>query len=157
MRQAADPRIVITGIGVVSPFGVGRERFWDAVSRGCSGTRAITEFDASEFACRVAAPVANVTIDDLPPIEGDDIWDPEYRADPKRYSRSALIGVIAAREAWADAGLQIAEPGAGVIVGSGGGGIDIGERQYYNFFVERGKKVTPYAIPVSIVGMVSSE
>src|SRR4026207_54462 len=45
----------------------------------------------------------------------------------------------------------------GVIIGSGGGGIDVGERQYYDFFVERGKKVTPYAIPVSIVGMVSSE
>src|SRR5437773_10724865 len=157
MRQAADPRIVITGIGVVSPFGVGRERFWDAVSRGCSGTRAITEFDASEFACRVAAPVGNVSIDDLPPLDGDDVWDADYRADPKRYSRAALIGVIAAREAWADAGLRIAEPDAGVVIGSGGGGIDIGERQYYDFFVERGKKVTPYAIPVSIVGMVSSE
>ena len=54
-------RVVITGIGVVSPFGVGRERFWEHVSRGCSGTRAITEFDASEFACRVAAPVPGVT------------------------------------------------------------------------------------------------
>ncbi|PYQ93631.1 MAG: beta-ketoacyl synthase [Acidobacteria bacterium] len=157
MRQAADPRIVITGIGVVSPFGVGRERFWDAVSRGCSGTRAITEFDASEFACRVAAPVGHVTIDDVPALAGDDVWDADYRADPKRYSRAALIGVIAAREAWADAGLRIAEPNAGVVIGSGGGGIDVGERQYYDFFLDRGKKVTPYAIPISIVGMVSSE
>jgi 3-oxoacyl-[acyl-carrier-protein] synthase II len=157
MRHAGNPRIVITGIGVVSPFGVGRERFWDAVSRGCSGTRAITEFDASEFACRVAAPVGEVTIDDVPPLDGDDIWDTDYRADPKRYSRAALIGVIAAREAWADAGQRIAEPNAGVLIGSGGGGIDVGERQYHDFFVERGKKVTPYAIPMSIVGMVSSE
>ena len=150
-------RIVITGIGVVSPFGVGRERFWQHVSGGCSGTRAITEFDASEFACRVAAPVTGVTIDDVPTLDGDDLWDPGYRADPKRYSRAALIGVIAAREAWADAGLRIAEPNAGVIIGSGGGGIDVGERQYYDFFAEHGRKVTPYAIPVSIVGMVSSE
>src|SRR5213594_2463929 len=157
MRHAGDPRIVITGIGVVSPFGVGRERFWDAVSRGCSGTRAITEFDASEFACRVAAPVGHITVDDVPPIDGDDIWDEGYRADPKRYARTALIGVIAAREAWADAGLRAAEPNAGVVVGSGGGGIDVGERQYYDFFVERGRKVTPYAIPISIVGMMSSE
>ena len=81
----------------------------------------------------------------------------DYRADPKRYSRAALVGVIAAREAWGDAGLSIAEPNAGVVIGSGGGGIDVGERQYYDFFVERGKRVTPYAIPVSIVGMVSSE
>jgi 3-oxoacyl-[acyl-carrier-protein] synthase II len=150
-------RIVITGIGVVSPFGVGRDRFWQHVSGGCSGTRAITEFDASDFACRVAAPVTGVTIDDVPALEGDDLWDPGYRADPKRYSRAALIGVIAAREAWADAGLRIAEPNAGVVIGSGGGGIDVGERQYYDFFAEHGKRVTPYAIPVSIVGMVSSE
>jgi 3-oxoacyl-[acyl-carrier-protein] synthase II len=151
-----DRRVVITGIGVVSPFGVGRERFWDSICRGCSGTRTITEFDASEFACRVAAPAA-ASIDDVPPVEGDDIWDPDYRADPKRYSRAALIGVIAAREAWKDAGLRIGEPSSGVVIGSGGGGIDVGERQYYDFFVERGRKVTPYAIPVSIVGMVSSE
>src|ERR671936_713968 len=151
------PRVVITGIGVVSPFGIGRERFWEHVSRGCSGTRAITDFDASDMACRVAAPVPHVTIDDVPPLEGDDIWDPGYRADPKRYSRAALIAVIAAREAWAHSGLGIAEPGAGVVIGSGGGGIDVGERQYYDFFVDRGRKVSPYAIPVSIVGMMSSE
>ena len=157
MPHASSPRIVISGIGVVSPFGIGRERFWDHVSRGCSGTRAITEFDASEFACRVAAPVTGVTVDDVPALGGDDIWDVDYRADPKRYSRTALIGVIAAREAWADAGLKIAEPNAGVVIGSGGGGIDVGERNYHDFFLERGKKVTPYAIPVSIVGMLSSE
>jgi len=151
------PRVVITGIGVVSPFGVGRERFWECVTAGCSATRAITAFDASDLACRVAAPVDGVTIGDVPAIDGDDLWDVEYRADPKRYSRAALIGVVAAREAWTDAGLGIAEPGAGVVIGSGGGGIDVGERQYHDFFVERGRKVTPYAIPVSIVGMVSSE
>jgi len=155
--RAAGSRVVISGIGVVSPFGAGRETFWRAVSRGCSGTRAITEFDASDFACRVAAPVTGVTIADVPALDGDDIWDPQYRADPKRYSRAALIGVIAAREAWADAGLRVGEPNAGVVIGSGGGGIDVGERQYYDFFVERGRKVTPYAIPVSIVGMMSSE
>src|SRR5207302_9594962 len=107
------------------PFGVGREQFWRSVSGGCSGTRAITEFDASEFACRVAAPVTGVTMADVPELEGDDMWDADYRADPKRYSRTALIGVIAAREAWADAGLRIAEPHAGVVIGSGGGGIDV--------------------------------
>src|SRR5205823_6511291 len=157
MRHSGDPRVVITGIGVVSPFGVGRERFWQHVSCGCSGTRAISDFDPADFASRVAAPVGAVTIDDVPALDGDDIWDAGYRADPKRYSRAALIAVIAAREAWGDASLRIAEPGAGVVIGSGGGGIDVGERQYYDFFVERGRKVTPYAIPISIVGMMSSE
>src|SRR5712691_3594059 len=157
MRHSGESRVVITGIGVVSPFGVGRERFWEHISRGCSATRAITDFDASAFGCRVAAPISNVSIEDVPALEGDDIWDDDYRADPKRYSRAALVGVIAAREAWGDAGLSVAEPNAGVVIGSGGGGIDVGERQYYDFFIERGKRVTPYAIPVSIVGMVSSE
>src|SRR5712672_4129058 len=157
MRHSGSPRVVITGIGVVSPFGVGRERFWQNISAGCSGTRAITEFDASELACRVAAPVTGVTVADVPTLDGDDTQDEAYRADPKRYSRASLIGVIAAREAWADAGLRVGEPNAGVLIGSGGGGIDVGERQYYDFFLERGRKVTPYAIPVSIVGMLSSE
>jgi len=148
--------VVITGIGVVSPFGVGRECFWAHISRGDSGVRTLDDFEDTT-ACRVAAPVCGVTIDDVPALEGDDIWDADYRADPKRYSRAALIAVIAAREAWNDAGLRVGEDGAGVVIGSGGGGIDVGERQYYDFFVERGKKVIPYAIPISIVGMMSSE
>jgi 3-oxoacyl-[acyl-carrier-protein] synthase II len=157
MRHSGGARVVISGIGVVSPFGVGRERFWTHIARGCSGTRAITDWDTSDCASRVAAPVTGVTIDDVPAIDGDDQLDPGYRADPKRYSRAALIGVIAAREAWIDAGLAIGERGAGVVIGSSGGGIDVGERQYYDYFVERGRKVTPYAIPVAIVGMMSSE
>ena len=157
MRHSGPPRVVITGIGVVSPFGVGREVFWEHVREGRSGARALTDFDPCTFACRVAAPVADVTLEDVPALESDDVWDQAYRADPKRYSRAALVAVIAAREAWSDASLAIAEPGAGVIVGSGGGGIDVGERQYHDFFLDHGRKVSPYAIPVSIVGMVSSE
>ena len=52
------------------------------------------------------------------------------RPDPRRYSKASLIAVIAAHEAWADAGLRLKEPGAGVLVGSGAGGIDVAERQY---------------------------
>lgn len=157
MTHDTGSRIVITGLGIVSPFGIGRDRFWQAVSRGCAGTRRMDEFDTDGMACQVAAPVPAVTIDDVPAMDGDDFLDPGYRADPKRYSRAALIAVIAAREAWLDAGLKIGEPGAAVVIGSGGGGIDVGERQYYDYFVERGRKVSPYAIPVSIVGMMSSE
>ena len=152
-------RVAITGIGVVSPFGVGRERFWTHISRGCSGTRAISDFDASEFPCQVAAPVpSNISIEDAPAVEDrSDGAERAGRPDPRRYSRASLIGVIAASEAWNDAGLRVNEPGAGVLVGSGAGGIDVAERQYYEFFNDGWKRVTPYAIPVSIVGMVSSE
>src|SRR4051812_45518023 len=156
----ADARVAITGIGVVSPYGAGRERFWTHVSRGCSATRAIADFDASVFPCSVAAPVpSSVTMEDAVEIEArpGSNGDRGGRPDPRRYSRASLIAVVAAREAWRDAGLTRNEPGAGVIVGSGAGGIDVAERQYYEFFNDGWKRVTPYAIPVSIVGMISSE
>jgi 3-oxoacyl-[acyl-carrier-protein] synthase II len=155
MQTNGRPGVVITGIGVVSPFGVGRETFWRHVSHGCSGTKAITQFDASTYPCQVAAWVPPVSIDDAIALEGDD--DQDGRADPKRYSRAALFGVIAAREAWHDAGLPAGAPRSGVLIGSGGGGIDIGEKQYEDFFTAGGKHVTPYAIAVGICGMVSSE
>ena len=151
------PAIAITGIGVVSPYGVGRDCFWRHVRKGCSATRTITDFDPSDFPCTVAAPVPPVTIDDAIEISERAGNSGEGRPDPRRYSRASLIAVIAAREAWADAGLRLNEPGAGVIVGSGAGGIDVAEKQYYEFFNDGQKRVTPYAIPVSIVGMISSE
>jgi 3-oxoacyl-[acyl-carrier-protein] synthase II len=150
-------RVVISGIGAVSTFGVGREVFWDHVRRGISGTRAITAFDASRFPCQVAAPVPEVSIADAVPLDGEAVEGRQSRADPRRYSRAALLAVIAAREAWRDAGLRADEPGAGVIIGSGGGGIDVGEAQYRDFFTNGGRHVTPYAIAIGIVGMISSE
>jgi 3-oxoacyl-[acyl-carrier-protein] synthase II len=155
----SSPRVAITGIGAVTPFGIGRERFWTCVSRGCSGTRAITEFDATPFTCQVAAPVPPVGVEDLPEVtaRAGAASERAGRPDPRRYSRASLIAVIAAREAWLDAGLRLNEPDAGVLVGSGAGGIDVAERQYYEFYNDGWKRVTPYAIPVSIVGMISSE
>lgn len=153
------PRVVISGIGVVSPFGAGRERFWTAIREGRSGTRRIDEFDASAFSCQVAAPLPPLSIDDaltdgLGAAAEATLRD---RADARRYSRASLAAVIAALEAWGDAGLRIGEPDAGVIIGTGGGGIELGERQYREFFTDGQKRVTPYAIPVSICGMLSSE
>src|SRR5688572_25013078 len=111
--------IAITGIGVVSPYGPGRDCFWRHVSRGCSATRAISDFDASAFPCTVAAAVPALSIDDaLVPLERAGSGPPSGRPDPRRYSKASLIAVIAAREAWADAGLRLNEPGAGVLVGS---------------------------------------
>jgi 3-oxoacyl-[acyl-carrier-protein] synthase II len=156
--MAGGVRVAITGIGVVSPFGVGRDRFWQHVRHGCSATRRITEFDASPFPCMVAAPVPPLDPDHEPPrLARAGNGGPEPRPDPRRYSKASLIAVMAAREAWADAGLRRNEPGAGVLVGSGAGGIDVAERQYGEFFADGGKRVSPYAIPVSIVGMISSE
>jgi 3-oxoacyl-[acyl-carrier-protein] synthase II len=159
MARAREPRVAITGIGVVSPFGVGRDCFWQHVREGCSATRAIADFDASAYPCGVAAPVPAVSISDALAVDrAPDGRDGRGgRPDPRRYSKASLIAVIAAAEAWRDAGLRSNEPNAGVLVGSGAGGIDVAERQYYEFFNDGWKRVTPYAIPVSIVGMISSE
>src|SRR4029079_14430973 len=101
------PGVAITGIGVVSPFGVGRELFWDRVSRGVSGTHAITEFDASDLPCQVTA---SVPIDALEAAEAltarDPVEDAAGRADPRRYAKVSRIAVLAAREAFLDAGLE---------------------------------------------------
>jgi len=134
----------------VSPFGVGRECFWQAVSEGRSGTRVIDHFDASSMACRVAAAVPDEAVDAA--LGGTS-------HDARRSAKVSRIAVLAAREAIEDAGLgEAADRGdAGVLVGSGAGGIDVAERQYGDFFSGERHRVSPYAIPVSIVGIVSSE
>ena len=79
------------------------------------------------------------------------------RADPRRYAKVSRIAVLAAREALRDSGLDPETPDLGVVVGSGAGGIDVAERQYGEYYSGDYHRVSPYAIPVSIVGIVSSE
>jgi 3-oxoacyl-[acyl-carrier-protein] synthase II len=163
----ADVRVAITGLGVVSPYGVGRDTYWQHIRRGVSGTRAITSFDTTQFACRVAAAVPDEAIQKFQTIEratGNGHEDGHFnghglseRADPRRYAKVSRIAVLAAQEAFRDAGLMPGDPDVGVIVGSGAGGIDVAERQYGEFYSGAFHRVSPYAIPVSIVGIVSSE
>src|SRR5690348_1895904 len=132
-------RAVISGIGVVSPFGVGREVFWDHIARGVSGTRAITAFDARSLACQVAAAVPDDALGAVG-ADGADIGDEadlNGRADPRRYAKVSRIAVLAAREALRDAKLEDHDGTLGVIVGSGAGGIDVAERQYGEFFSDK--------------------
>jgi 3-oxoacyl-[acyl-carrier-protein] synthase II len=138
---------------VVSPFGVGRDVFWRAVSEGRSGTRAIERFDASDLNCQVAAPVPDTEV-----AAALETLTLEGRSDHQRMAKVSQIAVLAAREALADAGLtSSSDDGLGVLVGSGAGGIDVAERQYGDFYSGERHRVSPYAIPVSIVGIVSSE
>jgi 3-oxoacyl-[acyl-carrier-protein] synthase II len=158
---ARPPRVVITGIGVVSPFGVGRELFWNRVSRGMSSTRAVTDFDTTHLTSRVAAWVPDEALRAAGAggaDPGDDAaQNGNARADPRRYAKVSRIAVLAAREALRDAGINGESSHMGVIVGSGAGGIDVAERQYGDYFSGAYHRVSPYAIPVSIVGIVSSE
>ncbi len=146
------PRVAITGIGVVSPFGVGRELFWDAVCAGRSATRTIDHFDPSALSCRVAAAVPDAAVAAALVVRPLDARD-----DERRYAKVSRIAVLAAREAIDDAGLAGRTFDAGVVIGSGAGGIDVAERHYGDFFGGHHHRVSPYAIPVSTLGMVSSE
>jgi 3-oxoacyl-[acyl-carrier-protein] synthase II len=132
---------------------VGRDVFWRAVSLGRSGTSAIERFDASDLLCQVAAPVPDGEV-----AAALAAMALEGRSDPKRMARVSQIAVIAAREAIDDAGLtESGDDAMGVLVGRGAGGIDVGERQYGDYYSGDRHRVSPYAIPVSIVGIVSSE
>ena len=140
--SAPAPRVVITGIGVVSPFGVGPRALLGPRAAAAAAARARSPSSTRPtFACRVAAPVTGVTIDDVPRAR--------RRRHLGRRTTAPIRSAIRARRSSASSprarrgptpGCAIGEPNAGVVIGSGGGGIDVGERQYHDFFVERGQQ-----------------
>ncbi|KIF05609.1 beta-ketoacyl-[acyl-carrier-protein] synthase family protein [Streptomyces sp. NPDC093801] len=115
-------RVVITGIGVLAPGGIGVREFWELLSSGRTATREITHFDASPFRSRVAAEA-----DFLPELHG--LTEQEIR----RMDRAAQFGVVAAREAVADSGLDLAglDPyRTGVSIGTGVGAVSSLDKAY---------------------------
>ena len=143
---------VITGIGVVSPFGIGRELFRRGLREGRSATRRIALFDPQELPCQVAAEVPG--------------FDPAAflpEQDRDRVGRVVPMAIAATAEAMMDAGLDPERlppemrGRIGVLLGSGAGAIDFAERQYEAYYRHGIRRVNPFAISSSVVGMVSSE
>ncbi|MFQ5876628.1 MAG: beta-ketoacyl-[acyl-carrier-protein] synthase family protein [Acidobacteriota bacterium] len=145
-------RAVITGLGVVSPFGIGIEAFLEGLARGRSATRRISLFDPGDLPCQVAAEVPGFDPGEHLPAE-----------DLQRVGRIVPMALAAARLSLSDAGLDRGRPDGdaagriGVIVGSGAGAIDFAERQYEAYYRQGIRRVNPFAISSSVVGMVSSE
>jgi len=146
-------RAVITGIGAVSPNGIGRERFWKATQNGESGVRRITRFDPSGFVVQVAGEI---------PDEFDEKKYVEVKDRP-HVSRAVPLAAAAVAEAFEDAGInphamnrdQLRE--IGVIVGSGGGSQDFTEEQYRLYYGGHMKQCSVYTIPTSTIGTLASE
>ncbi len=145
-------RVVITGIGAVSPNGIGREAFWQATRLGKSGVRRIARFDPSGMHVQIAGEVAD--------------FDEAAQVEPKdrpHVSRCVPLGVAAAREAVADAGVEPARMsreelrGIGVLVGSGGGSQEFTEQQYRLYYGGNEKQCSVYTIPTSTIGTLASE
>src|SRR5947209_219110 len=144
-------RIVITGIGVLSPNGIGRERFFEAVALGRSGIRTITQFDESSLPCRVAGEVD---------------FNPEQWVDSKNIRHVARVvpmALAATAEALRDAKIDPAaldletRRSIGVMLGSGGGAVEFSERMYELWFNDAERQASIYSIASGTIGTISSE
>jgi len=145
-------RVVITGMGCVTPIGIGREAFWRGLLSGESGVRRITAFDVSNSRVQIAAEV-----------RGFD-WEAQLNPkDRKHVPRTVPLALAAAREALEDAGLINADltleqrRGFGVVLGTGGGGLAFTEQQYEYWYLGPHNKASVYTIPASTHGGLSSE
>lgn len=140
-------RIVVTGLGAVSPVGVGVDAMWESITAGRSGVGPITAFDASAYPVRFAACV--------------DDWDPTPWIDTKearRLSRFQQFALASALMAVEDAGLEIDETNAdrvGVIVGSGIGGLATMEEQKAVLDAKGPGRVSPFLVPMMIVDLAA--
>ena len=145
-------RVVITGMGCVTPLGIGREAFWNALVQGKSGVRRIQTFDPSSFPVQIAAEVPSFD------------WEAQLNPkDRKHVPRTVPLALAAAREAVEDAGLSPQDMSLderrafGVELGTGGGGLAFTEQQYEYWYVGPTTKASVYTIPSSTHGGLSSE
>ena len=151
-NNGAKRRVVITGMGVVSPNGVGNSAFSQAILEGRSGVRRISLFDASEIPVQIAGEVPN--FDELAWVE---------KRERKHVSRVLPLALAAATEALANAEIDAStlplekSRRFGVILGSGGGSQEFTEEQYRLFFHQQFKQMSLFCVPTGVMGTLSSE
>jgi beta-ketoacyl-acyl-carrier-protein synthase II len=140
-------RVVVTGLGAVTPLGLDAQSTWDATVAGRSGVDWIRSFDASDFPVRIASEVKG--------FEPEAVVGPK---DARRLERNVILAVAAAREAWADAGVDGIDPArAGILVGSAIGGV-IGILEQDEVRRDRGhNRVSPWFLPNVLVDSASGQ
>ncbi|WP_409978151.1 beta-ketoacyl-ACP synthase II [Leptolyngbya sp. PCC 6406] len=140
-------RVVVTGLGAVTPLGNDLESYWQGLLAGRSGIGPITQFDASNHAARIAGEVKG-----FDPLQYLD------RKDVKRMDRFAQFAVAASRQALEDAQLQITDLNAeqvGVMIGTGVGGLRVMEEQQ-EIYLNRGpSRCSPFMVPMMIANMAA--
>ena len=140
-------RVVITGLGAITPIGNNVEEFWKAIKNGECGIDEIKSFDVSNFKVKLGAEVKN--------FNPEDHFD---RREAKRMDRFSHFAVVASREAWKDSGLNKDEENmerVGVILGSGIGGLSTIEKDNRNLIEKGPDRVSPMYIPMSIGNMAA--
>jgi 3-oxoacyl-[acyl-carrier-protein] synthase II len=140
-------RVVVTGLGAVTPLGLDAPSTWEAAVAGRSGVDWIRSFDASDFPVRIASEVKG--------FEPEAVVGPK---DARRLERNVILAVAAAREAWADAGVEGIDPArAGILVGSAIGGV-VGILEQDEVRRERGhNRVSPWFLPNVLVDSASGQ
>ena len=142
-------RVVVTGLGLITPVGIGVDASWHGLIEGRSGIGLITQFDASQFPTKIAGEVVGFNPEDF--IETKEI---------KKMDRFIHFAVAAATMAMNDSGLKITEANAertGVFVGSGMGGLHTIEH-YHSVFLEKGpRRISPFFIPMLVVNLASGQ
>ena len=147
MTNRQNKRVVITGLGAITPIGKNLADYWDGLLQGRNGVGSVTLFDASKHACQIAAEVKD--------------FDPHQyldKKDAKRMDRFAQFGVCASKQAIADAKFEINELNAdqvGVLIGTGVGGLRVMEEQNENLITKGPRKVSPFTIPMMIANMAA--
>jgi len=132
-------RVVVTGCGVVSPVGIGKNSFWDSLTAGRSGVGKITQFDASDFDSRIAGEVSD--------FELLSYFSPK---DARKTPRFVQFALVAAQEALAESGLnleQIDPYQIGAIIGSGVGSLETIEKEYTVLLEKGPRRLSPFMIP----------
>jgi 3-oxoacyl-[acyl-carrier-protein] synthase II len=140
-------RVVITGIGVVSPVGSNVKTFWENITAGKSGIGKITKFDASEFPVQIAGEVKD--FDPLEYFEKKEV----RKTDPFiQYAMGAAVQAV--KDAGLD-GTDVDPERVGVLIGSGIGGINTIEEQHRALLNKGPRRVSPYCVPMEIINMAS--
>jgi 3-oxoacyl-[acyl-carrier-protein] synthase II len=140
-------RVVITGLGMVSPVGLNVKSSWEAILAGKSGIAPITHFDVSDFSVRFGGSVRDF-----------DVTSIMSSKDARKMDTFIQYGMAAAIEAIADAGLEVTDTNAeriGVAIGSGIGGLGTIEKNYEAYSNGGPRKISPFLIPASIINMIS--
>ncbi len=140
-------RVVITGMGAITPTGVGLAQSWQAMLDGKNGIASIRQFDASAFPCSFAGEIKDFVASDY-----------MFEREARKMDRFMQFGVICGNQAIADSGLEVTDANAqriGVYIGSGIGGVNTIESTTILYGRKGNRRVSPFYIPMTIVNMIS--
>ena len=140
-------RVVVTGLGLVTPVGLNVKESWDNILAGKSGISPITHMDASDFATRFSGSV-----------RGFDVTEYISAKEARRMDTFIHYGIAAGTQALKDSGLEVTEENAhriGVSIGSGIGGLGGIERGYQTYLDKGPRKISPFFVPSNIINMIS--